>query len=295
MLGLGVLLASFFLGIRSFLLFFLEEKSWTKSLFDVVLSLVYFAIFSFLLLGIDHQYNQPLSVKFLLLLGISILSGLSVLFRVRNKKKRSFFFNFCKTFGFTCYLFLSFCLFGFAAMRRFTEDRPIFKIVFTGERKAEFIEWKNPGDSLKKALLHSHKVILETMEGKPVASFFVIGEQVAIRAKVIRFQPIFLALGFQNLCTIDGIYNGYMTVEKANAQPLMGYPIPSKASPVYELLWNWWESLFFQDSRSSWIKSATLESCYFPLVDKEGNPFEGSYLLTITEGGLSSVPFNFNR
>ena len=50
------------------------------------------------------------------------------------------------------------------------------------------------------------------------------------------------------------------------------------------------ERQYCADQTNWWIKSATLESGYFPLTYANGAPFRGAYYLTVTPGGLSSVP-----
>jgi hypothetical protein len=293
MLQLSILLSAFFLGLRSLFLALFEDKHWIRKIVDGFLCPLYLLIFVILFISVDHEYEGSLSLKISIFLSITILIGLSVFYRLSAKRKISVFLSLLKTCGFSCYILISFCLFSFAAMERFTEDRPIFKIILTGNSKKQTVEWKNPSSPLKKADLDFYEVKLESLKGEHLGTHYISGDQVAIRAKVIRFKPIFIKLGMCNLCMIDGIFNGYATPEKTNDYPTMGYSVPIKNSYL-SFLWPYWEALFFQETTSIWIKGATLQSVYFPLVDKEGKPFEGSYFLTITEGGISSLP-NFNR
>lgn len=288
MLTIFFQILSFVMGIRSLLLAFLEKKHWSKQLFDIGLAVFYLSTFIFLFIATDHDILNAIAAKLFLLVILSTIVGFTLFLRLKKKKKSGFMGPFFKTFIFTCYLLISFCLFGFSLMRRFTEDRPLFKVVLTGQYKKEIVEWQNPNASLNKEVLTTYEVKLESMEGKDLGSFFILGEQVAIRAKVIRFKPFLYALGLQNLYAIDGIFNGYKIPE--NPHPLKAYAFAKEQSAVPPFVWKCWESLFLQETSSMWIKSATLESTYFPLIDNQGKPFQGSYLLTLTEGGLSSIP-----
>ena len=68
-------------------------------------------------------------------------------------------------------------------------------------------------------------------------------------------------------------------------------PIPSPfPSPFFNtLVFKYWESFFSIKANSFWIKSATLESNYFPMIDENGEAFEGTFLLTISNSGLSAI------
>lgn len=288
MLTIFFQILSFVMGMRSLLLGLLEKKHWGKRLFDFGLALFYLSTFVFLFIATDHDILNGLSAKIFLLVILSTIVGFTLFLRLKKKKKPGFMGPFFKTFVFTCYLLISFCLFGFSLMRRFTEDRPLFKVVLTGQYKKETIEWQNPNSSYNKEVLTTYEVKLESVDGKSLGSFYILGEQVAIRAKVIRFKPFLYALGLQNLYSIDGVFNGYKISENPN--PLTSYSFSSEQNFVPSFVWKWWEALFLQERSSMWIKSATLESTYFPLVDTQGKPFQGSYLLTLTEGGLSSIP-----
>lgn len=290
MFAFSVLLICFFLGIRSLLIGLIEHKFWAKRVFDLGLALIYFLVYMFLFIGVDYQ-EHSLPAKFSLLIGSGSVLALLLYFRFKRKKPRTTLFSgICKTGAFTCLLIVSFGLFGVSAMRKFTEDRPILRITMTGQQKVESLTWKNPSGTLNQKEFPSYEVRVETLDGKLVSSTYVPGEHVAIRAKVIRFKPIFIALGLDNMCSIEGLFNGYTTIEKTNALPVMGYSLPIKQKTFTLFLAKWWHTLFFQEEESFLVKSATLESTHFPLVDRSGDPFVGSYLLTITEGGLTSLP-----
>ena len=173
-----------------------------------------------------------------------------------------------------------------------TEDRPVLKITMTGNFRGERVEWKPPSELLQQEELNAYEVILDTPEGKRIETLYVYGDQVAVKAKVLRFRPILNVLGFTNLCQIQYVYNGYSTAERFNHYPHRAQEI-SVHTPVIanfqKRFWNFWEEFYYLRRRSSLVKSATLESTYFPLVEETGRPFQGSYFLTVTTGGLSSI------
>jgi hypothetical protein len=174
-----------------------------------------------------------------------------------------------------------------------TEDQPVLKIIMTGKGRPEGVEWKPPGAALQKQNLMAHEVQFETPEGKPVAQLFVYGDQVAVKAKVLRFRPILNAMGLRNLCRIEYVHNGYTTAQRFNFYPHSAQEIhmtDPRLEAIQSRFWKYWEGLYYQEEKNWWVKSATLESGYFPLIYANGSPFRGAYYLTVTPGGLSGLP-----
>lgn len=188
-------------------------------------------------------------------------------------------------------LFLCCCLviLSLSFFNRISEDKPVLKVVLTGMKEEEWVEWKNPQEALKSAYLPTYEVRLEKPDGKLLDSFFLYGDLVGIRAKVIRFTPFLNAIGIANIYQLETVYNGYSTSLRHNAYPACARPLNVSSSKLQCILWNFWEKLFVQQCHSSWIKSAALESAYFPLADQHGEPICKDYLLTISAGGLSSI------
>jgi hypothetical protein len=174
-----------------------------------------------------------------------------------------------------------------------SEDQPVLKTTMTGRGRPEMVEWKPPGGVFQKQELTAHEVRFETPDGLPVAQLFVYGDQVAVKAKVIRFRPVLNAMGIRNLCRLEYAHNGYTTAGRFNAFPHHAQVIhvtDPRLESVQTRFWKYWEDLYYQEEQNWWVKSATLESGYFPLTYANGAPFRGAYYLTVTSGGLSSVP-----
>ena len=139
----------------------------------------------------------------------------------------------------------------------------------------------------------AYEVQFETPDGKPVAQLFVYGDQVAVKARVIRFRPVLNAMGVRNLCRLEYAHNGYSTAERFNQLPHRAQVIAAvdpRLETVQAWFWKQWEGIYYQEEENWWVKTATLESGYFPLTYANGAPFRGAYYLTVTPGGLSSVP-----
>ena len=114
-----------------------------------------------------------------------------------------------------------------------------------------------------------------------------------MKAKALRFRPVLNLIGLHNLFRIEYVYNGYTTAERFNQYPHQAHEIPAPhpiLSSMQKRFWGFWDEAFYQQNDPWWIKSATLESSYFPLVNPDGTPFHGSYYLTVNPGGLSSIP-----
>jgi hypothetical protein len=229
----------------------------------------------------------------LIFLVIAVPAALLLLFRIRRPYRRRSALFLLKTIAVLlvlCSAVLTVMVTGFINL---TEDKPILKITMTGNYEKEPVEWKPSNGRLQHANLHAYEVVMTTPEGKLVSRIHIYGDQVAVKAKLLRFRPILNAIGIHNLCKIDYVYNGYTTVNRFNSMPhhaeeiTFGHPL---IQPLQEPFWDYWESYYTGRNENPLVKSATVESNYFPLVYADGSPFRGSYFLTVTPGGLSSVP-----
>ena len=98
-----------------------------------------------------------------------------------------------------------------------------------------------------------------------------------------------------NLFELLFAHNGYATAARHATQPHVAVPLPSGGPlavhpwwrPVQAWLLARWETGTAADS--SWaVRSATIESTYFPLVDADGRPVRATYRLMLTPGGLTA-------
>ncbi len=169
---------------------------------------------------------------------------------------------------------LSLALQGFL---RVAQDAPLAKVVI-------------PGLHAHSASLSTHLVKIQSLKGDLLAEQYVHGDLVGIRTRVIRVKPFFAFMGLTNLCKIELLHSGYLNSAEMNkgthdAQEL-SFTHQKKFSPLLDKLW---EKIFFEKASAFWIKSANLQSNYFPLVDKKGKPYQGAFLLTLSSSGVSSL------
>jgi hypothetical protein len=288
----GCLILFVTLAIRSLILAVWERKPWTLRLLDLIFAALFTAIAAFLFVFGDLHW--PPSTPKILLEGIIPLSILLLLSIRLRKPYRPRPVSFLLKLFFVIVLSLvtlsSIVLDGFL---RLYEDRPVVKVKMTGKWKQELIEWKPPNGSLQRQELPEYEILIETRDGANLSDVFLYGDQVALKARVIRFRPTLYLLGATTLCRIDFLYNGYTTASRHNFYPHHAVELqwtnPSLKS-FQNKFWDWMEDYYQQESESALIRSVTVESSYFPLVDREGRPFRGAYFLTVNPGGLSAIP-----
>ncbi len=175
------------------------------------------------------------------------------------------------------FFFLSFSLFSltlaFQGFMRVANDEPLVKVVI-------------PGISRESGYL----VRIESLSGDLLAEHTLHGDLVGMRTKIVRVKSFFAILGLSNLCKIEMLHSGYMSIRKMRSQPHeyeeLSLTHQKMLSPLFEKLW---ERIFFEKASFFWIKSAVLQSTYFPLVDKKGQPYQGAFLLTLNAAGVSSL------
>ncbi len=254
-----------FLGLR-FLPY--SRRSIPKFAIDAGIALFCFLWAAALSLCSDLGYLELLS-----LLGAALICA----FLVRKKKPT---FSFTKMLGFTCLMLISSLLISLGSFQHFIEGKPLLKVVVTGKQRQEWVEWKNPENHLQKGHLPAHEVRLETLKGEVLADYYLYGDLVGVRTQVIRFRPFLNLLGVSNLWSIDILYNGYHSAEKYQVLPIQAKSVVWR-HPFFCYFKPFWQQHFFKTVSSFWIKSASLESRYFPLVDEKGDPLQGNYLLKI--------------
>jgi hypothetical protein len=282
------------LALRSLVLAVAERKPLAVRAMDLMLAAL-FALCSALILIFTglHFSSKNLTPLILIFLAVAVPAALLLLFRIRRPYRRRSALFLLKTIAVLlvlCSAMLTVMVTGFINL---TEDQPILKITMTGNYQEEPVEWKPSNGRLQHANLDAYEVVMTTPEGKPVSRIYIYGDQVAVKVKLLRFRPILNAIGIHNLCKIDYVYNGYTTVSRFNSMPhhaeeiTFGHPL---IQPLQDPFWDYWESYYTGRNKNPLVKSATVESNYFPLVYANGLPFRGSYYLTVTPGGLSSVP-----
>lgn len=174
------------------------------------------------------------------------------------------------------------------AIDNLTGEKPILKIRLTGKQTFNEVTWKTPKSKWKRSTIPYYEVVLETIDGKELQRFSLSGELCAVRAKIFRFHPLLNALGIPTKYRLDLLYSGYRNAEGYAEYPVEAHSLASLSSPWDSLIFKYWESFFCRKATSLWIKSAMLQSNYFPLADAQGEPLQQEYFLTLSPSGLSS-------
>jgi hypothetical protein len=182
---------------------------------------------------------------------------------------------------------------GFMAL---TEDTPVLLVELTGATAVEEVSWAPAGVEARREKLATHEVIFRRpADGALVGQAWIYGDEIAVKARVLRLSPFLNAVGISNLFKLTFAFNGYRSIERHNSYPHKAFPLdpvgPLAVHPMWrstqEKLIKRWES--GTADGSVWlIRSATTESTFFPLTDDAGQPIKRTYRLVVTPGGLSA-------
>ena len=172
-------------------------------------------------------------------------------------------------------------------------DRPILLVQLTGRTRPEPIAWSPPNQPARTARLPAHQVLFRTPSGERISEAWIYGDEVAVKARVLRLSPWLNVMGLPNLFELQFAHNGYSTASRHESMPPQAVELPPLGPLAVP---PWWRSLrqrlleTFQarQPESAWVQASTIESTYFPLVDANGDPIRAVYRLVLTPGGLSS-------
>ena len=176
-----------------------------------------------------------------------------------------------------------------------TVDRPVLLVDVTGQTAAQTIRWAPPNQAPREETLRTHQVIFRSPDGTPVAEAWLYGDEVAVKGRVLRVAPLLSAAGLPNLFELTFAHNGYSTAARHSSYPHVAVSLPPSGPlavhpwwrPIQTWLLGRWEGVS-TEGRPWAIRSLTVESTYFPLVDRVGNPLHHTYRLVLTPGGLSA-------
>lgn len=173
----------------------------------------------------------------------------------------------------------------FVTAFHYQDQRVIGHVVLKGQDEQRWMTWKNPSQaSSESAWMPSYEVEILDTKGKKIFSDYLIGDYVAIRAQVIMIDWPYQLLGFSHLSRLEMVHNGYSTAQRHHFYPHVAYALPFSMN-FFEKIWN---KLFMGDWHIPGIRSATLESSYFPLRGAKLNAQAQHYELVVGETGLSA-------
>ncbi|MCI0417594.1 hypothetical protein L0222_32915, partial [bacterium] len=191
------------LAVRSLLLMAGGRKPASIRFLDFLVFLFYAgcAALFFIFLRM-HIVAQP-QIAILAFIAFMIPIGLLALHRLRKPYSPRLLLILCKAFLAMIVLLAAMLAVMMSGFQYLTEDRPALKVVMTGMQQAETLEWQPPNGRLLKETLPTYEVQFQTPEGQPVAQIFAYGDQIAVKARILRFRPILNAIGIHNLCGIE--------------------------------------------------------------------------------------------
>jgi hypothetical protein len=172
---------------------------------------------------------------------------------------------------------------------------PVLLVDVTGKTATQTVRWAPPNQAPREETLRTHQVVFRGPDGTAVAEAWLYGDEVAVKGRVLRLAPILSAAGLPNLFELNFAHNGYSTLDRHNSYPHVAVPLPPSGPlavhpwwrPIQRRLLGGWERM--SNEGQPWaIRSLTVESTYFPLVDPHGNPVRHTYRLVLTPGGLSA-------
>jgi hypothetical protein len=181
---------------------------------------------------------------------------------------------------------------GFLAL---TADHPVLIVEVTGETATKTVRWAPPNQPPREETLLTHRVVFRNPDGVSVAEAWLYGDEVGVKGRVLRLAPLLSAAGLPNLFELTFAHNGYRTSARHATYPHVAVPLPPSGPlavhpwwrPIQRRLLGGWERVS-REGRPWAIRSLTVESTYFPLVDPVGKPLRQTYRLVLTPGGLSS-------
>ena len=291
------------LALRSFVLMIAESKPLVIRLLDFALALGFGASALFLLVFLRLRFpDSPLQMAAVLVV-LALPAVLTTARRLRKPYSPRPVLFLSKTVFVLLLLGASLITLMVSGFQFLTEDQPVLKITMTGRERPEIVAWKPPDGAHQERELMAYEVQFETPDGKqPVAQLFVYGDQVAVKARVIRFRPVLNAMGIRNLCRLEYAHNGYSTAERFNQLPHRAQVIAAvdpRLEPVQAWFWKRWEGIYYQDEENWWVKTATLESGYFPLTVCQRSPISrrvlpdgysrGAFQRAVAAGGEKTV------
>ena len=181
---------------------------------------------------------------------------------------------------------------GFLAL---AEDRPVLLVDVTGETSTRMVRWAPPDQPEREEPLVTHHVVFREPGGDTVAEAWIYGDEVAVKGRVLRLSPLLNVAGVPNLFELSFAHNGYTTADRHNTLPHVAVPLPPMGPLAVHPLWRGVQARLLAawergagDSPSWGIRSATIESTYFPLAGPDGSPTKRTFRLVVTPGGLSA-------
>ncbi len=157
----------------------------------------------------------------------------------------------------------------------YPRKKPSLFLHITGNTQKEEVEWKFPNKHLEKKTLTGYEVEIDFQGTKKTEVF--LGELIGIRYKKIELIPLLHLIGCNDPVEIQCIQSDYTSFEKIGSYPITTIRLEEAKKGfdyVHSLIW---KNIFYKKCDFFWIRSASIKTEYFPLVDEKGIALKGSY------------------
>jgi len=293
----GVLAAFFALAVRGAALAVVDPRPWPLAVLRLLAALGFVALGSLYAVFTASMlvWDGP-AIGAAILVGLVVLSGLAIRqalgWTARAPGAAAILTRLVLLLLLVLVATLTLMRAGFLAL---TEDRPVLLVEVTGETAPLRVRWAPPDQPMREEVRVTHRVVFRQPDGAPVAEAWIYGDQVAVKGRVLRLSPWLNAAGVPNLFELTFAHNGYETAERHATEPHLALGLPAAGPlavhPWWRPLQAWllarWEAGAAADSPWA-VRSATIESTYFPLHDPAGAPVKQTFRLVLTPGGLSA-------
>lgn len=211
-----------------------------------------------------------------------------------------------RRFGVPISLFLLVVL-GAASLMRvgfvtLTGDRVTFLVNVTGETRTETVPWRQPDGSNRDVAVVAHHVLFTHPYGKTVANLWIDGDSFDVKGQARLLSPTLNWLWIPNLYELNEVCSTTRQIESPDSAPSFSMPFPHLGplaiypwwGPIESRLFSFWLAHF--SGNSLWgLRTVNNQSPEYPLVDDDGKPAQGTFLLVFEPWGLptsrGSSPF----
>ncbi len=179
---------------------------------------------------------------------------------------------------------------GFLAL---TGDRVTLTVDVTGETRPQTAESAGPDQPATPRTVTAHRVKFWLPTGIQVGDYWINGDRLAVKGRVLRLPPVLSGVGIPNFYQLLEVHNGYVNRDPKKGDVRQETPFAAEGPlavhpwwrPIQTRLIHDWQG---GDSGESWwaLGSETNESPYYPLVEAGGKPLHRQFLFVLPPSGI---------
>lgn len=238
---------------------------------------------------IFYQFKVKLIPSFtweeILISGVIVLL---VLFPKPSLLRHSSIFGFFKNIVYFAVIIYAISILALSHYKKLVLGSPFMVIRMTGEKEKKPVSVL-PALGSSQEMVDYYHVLFETTRGEKMADAYLYGDLVGVRVKTLHFSSWLSFFGFEPCYRVDMVYNGFMEKSLYSKLPLQIVELESKdlRNSLFDRFFlAFWNTHFYEYKPSYFIKTAALQSQYFPLFSKEAKPFVGSFELSLYSSGI---------